>query len=1195
MVQKTAVKTISVRETLTQDVVLSRRVRPVKDSFHPVAGFENVFAEKGTAYRQGRAEEAVVVSDKGELLHVRRDQASPTGWSDARIGDDTWGKVSEAVVVAGRRKETGKTLYSLTCLFIAGEADSWGLYWSRLKDDGTTWTPRGKCVTGDGADVVPAAGIRVTSLQRKARIEGDAAVVIDGTNLYCFGGEDAELDAEGKPKDLKAAYTPFSGVAGLNSTDLSYSIAALGETAATVRGKNGVALLFRPSAPVDTGPAVYWMGMAATDKPKGVHPYEKDKKPVRALAAFSWGDRHVFLLENKDGTFTAWACDGRGNRGEYTALLVATGTKLRQVHLRLHGSDDQPQWDLYWLDDKGNILLSRHARVEPFDPAAMPRWWAARPLDRVSAGLGVPSILTGPRSVFFNATTAEELELSVQDKLTGSWSKVETLLPDAAAEEVTRYRVEVLALSAAGTPVPGAKLDLGVTPGSGSGELTWECPSDPDAAGLKAWGDHLNHVTRRTPVFLVTDGTGRIVLTLSAGHQLAGPRFSVSCTNDDQTTATTTFQPGTSVHTYFLGGTSLHPANPGGGRKPFTGTELQTLLKDVKDEDAVKHAAVITDYAKRGLGKTPEKDCIGTFYSVAADGAVQFREFTSREELAAFHGRAFPQRPDDVLLSPDDEIEDVLLGLERGTYTIVSSGTVLLDSEEDTSLLPVFGLALLVKGLTEATKAISLVVNDIRRAGQLIMGVLQTAGAAARDVVEWLRAVFDFSDIWKDKKSIESGLTRFFGQTETELDAWKAQTDTWVRQCVGTVKRTKEEAEKEQKPYFGDLVTKLGTTTMQEARNKGEGQNSHLAAATTETSHQWLVGKIRSTPGKMPAITPTELDGPPKVLSKDFTTEIGTTASTALTSLATFLGDSAVADKPLSDLVTTGKDLSLALANDAKTVVTYLFPYLKTAMKTAKAYLDEDLSKDWPLLGALWDWVAKKAGSEGDKFTVGGLLALATAFPGTVLVKAVDGHQATLFNGQLFSSEVQGQAGTGDEPTIPAAPSLQDLEKWAAYLTIGQGFLMASADLWTFWAKATPRWLTALCCIPGALIGVFTAISVVNKHKQFRWEHLGPIAVLLGCLISLGGVFSTDPAYEQVGPIWGSLCGGLALEGAIAASMTGDITGIEAIMGSIIGTFPPLATALGVDALKLAGSIGARLYIDLFGNICSGLLLLPKQ
>ncbi|MCL3998194.1 hypothetical protein [Streptomyces lavenduligriseus] len=1191
MGQKTAVKTISVRETLTQDVVLANRLQL---GSHPIAGFQNVFAAKGEAYRHRHAEEALVISDAGRLVHVRRDAESPTGWSDSVISEADWGRVSEVVVTAARRKEPASTTYSLTCFFIAGDAGSRRLYWSKLKDDGRTWTARGKCVTAEGADLVPADKMRVTSLQRQKRMEGDAVVVTDGTNLYCFSGEDAELDGEGKAKDLKAAFTPFTGVKGLTSDNLSDSIAALGEAASTSRRKNGVALLFRPATSTATAPAVYWMGMTASDVPKGVHPYEKGRVPVRALSAFSWADRHFFLLENKDGTFTVWSCDSRGGNGKHTDLPIRTGTKLQQVQLRLHGSDDRPQWDLYGIDSTNRVLLSRHILADPFNPADMPSWREAVYLVSDVQGLGVPSVFAGAQSAFFTINSAQELGLDTQDKPSGIWSDIEILLPDAIAREVTRYRIEAVALNAAGIPVPDTQLFLQTTPRSGSGDLLWEGPSHPDATGLNGWGDHAFHLTRRTPQSVVTDGTGRVVLTLSTQHGLAGPEFNLSCQNDDGTRASVTFQPGTSVHTYFLGGTTLHPTNPGGGRKPFTGDELKTLLKDNKDADT--HAAAITAYARQGLGKTPEKDCAGTFYSVTGD-TVQFQEFATREELTTFCGQMF-QLPDisDATLSPDSEVEDVLLGLSRGIYTIVSATTEqqFIDAPVDRSVNLVH-LNVEVTGSREP-RSVNFLLSGLARAEHLIRGILQDAGAAAKDIVEWLRAVFNFSDIWKDKKSIEAGLTLFFGQTEAQLDQWKATADIWVRQSEGTVRRTKEEAEKAGKPYFGDLVEKIGKTTMKEVKTKAE-ERSTLASASTGTSHQWFTGKLRSTPGKMPAVATAQLTDPPKVLSKDFTTQIGSKGSTALSSLATFFGDSVLLpDKTLSDLLGTGKNLSVLLAEDAKQVFTYLFPYLKTAMKTAKTYLEEDLTKDWPLLAALWDWVAKAAGYPEDrtKFTVGGVLALAAAFPATMMLKAVDGHQATLFNGYDFQPGAQTRAGTQDEESFLSSISLTDLEKAAALLTALQAFPMAGVDAFTALKMEPPRWLTILSALPGGVIAALCIITALQKHSRFRWEHLGPIGVLAGCLVSLGGVYVDDPAFERVGPIWGTLCGAIVFIGTVAGIMTGEITGLDAQVGSVVGTFPPLATVLGVDALGLAGTMQARLGIDLLANAASGYLLWPK-
>lgn len=369
-----------------------------------------------------------------------------------------------------------------------------------------------------------------------------------------------------------------------------------------------------------------------------------------------------------------------------------------------------------------------------------PTFASAIPLDR-GVGRVVTNRSAQSATALLAVGTDASLRMHAQDPDTRRWHARRAQTSATTAYQVPRYRTEITVLDFNNAPVPGVELSI----------------TAETAVALWAGGSS-SPVDSTTPATYRTDSLGRLtVATLASG--LHTPELTVS---GGHLTTSVTAAPAGGVHDYLAGKRPLNqlgtfgPAVLQAARKP-NGDLLCPALSQAKPPvTATAAASAITNSIRVGQAKTgAEALAAGAPAAFAVNlrdpSRPAYLEFASAEEATThFEGL----REQGLLGDPWDDFvhfaQDVWNGIKNAAITI---GDFVVDTVKQVADFTVY-IGEEIKHLTQVA------IGGLEQAASIVQGVFHALEAAIADVIEWLKATFQWADIWETKTALQSALGR---------------------------------------------------------------------------------------------------------------------------------------------------------------------------------------------------------------------------------------------------------------------------------------------------------------------------------------------------------------------------------------------------------------------------------------------------
>ena len=730
-------------------------------------------------------------------------------------------------------------------------------------------------------------------------------------------------------------------------------------------------------------------------------------------------EQALFLLTCADGGIYTLAANGVTQATNFPLASTTMAGLTAQV-----GTDDQGGETIRLYGTDGNNALWALSLIGW--NGTEPQWGPWIPLSGgVGMALGDMSPTSSP-SLFTIDDQEGALGLWVLDTgATGQWRNAPIYQPgeNTTAFEVVRYRCEFAVLDQNNQPMVNQPLNLMLGP---------NCSTvDVSIAGQSCTLD-----SSQTPVSVTSDSFGKVTVSLLVTSSLAAPNLVLSTTDGAQSAAC---QVNGGVMAYLGGGgTPYNPTNPqamvpidpdgqtlataqyptnDNGQYTYThlasalttsgpGTLAATASQGIRTMATTQPTATMAR-RRRGAATAPST---GFALSLVA-GQPHFRLLSAPDDFAAYatefrqtarrvHGEAMVGG---IWSDLGDLASDVWQGINNGLLVIENALVDVVNGVVEMT----------VKICDEISQFVSIAIASIDDLAHAIGGILQAVEADIENVIDWLKALFDFGAIWRTKTALQAMFTSAMGNVPGAIDGAENVFNTWIDGVIADVEN-----------YFGQLESQFGAGTWSAQPGfiaPGATPSTSVKLAGNATSndvgnnvhHNWLLDKVTgSNGGGSPAIpewSATQIansnaafsplgallnPNDPNYDASNQTSQLFTSfsaqasdfmTSTGLSTGSVSLGDLVVADmlEGLQTLVVTALQLVKALVDD-----------FLSLMAAVCGDITQLLDASWDLgpLNALWDWVAAMGGQPGgDTLCMASLLALVVAFPTTLLYKLIEG------------------------------------------------------------------------------------------------------------------------------------------------------------------------------------------------------------
>ncbi|GHG75107.1 hypothetical protein [Streptomyces griseocarneus] len=853
-------------------------------------------------------------------------------------------------------------------------------------------------------------------------------------------------------------------------------------------------------------------------------------------------------------------------------------------------------WNLYGEDENGTLWAMRQDHERPREENGTMRWAPPVPIDRNIGGTSISHAPGHSTALFSYTRDGTHLRLDVQDELTGMWQEMPLRIhvPDPKAgeadertsapegggtrlHETTRHRLEAALTDAQGAPVPRYRVLVRVADG---------------CAPCRVVCQGRTVVIGRDPSELFTDAYGRLTISLLADG-IATPRLELTAQG---LPGPVVLEPGRTVHEYLAGKRkTLNPSNPGGGLPEFTedGGALKRLVPGVDPGDAGSAAKAIRKGAAIGLGETTSD--AGFVFAVDHGGAagrsdgVTFRDLRSEEELLleldlmnGNPGVALAPGATDELAEPYmwgwakdlwNKMKkvggDIWQGLKRGAM-VVEKAVV----EGGKKLVP-----LAVRIGKVVIEGVKLAFHALQQVAHFITRVLKAIGAAIEKVIEWLKALFAFRDIWNTKKAFEQAM-RSAG-TVLRSAAGEAAQD--ARQWVGQEKRDLH-------PHIERFVRQHGSSSL---APKVPDSHSGVPGATSghDVHRNWLMDKVQAQPLTLPSTAGSTVgDEVPDSLAAWVDKAVGSLGGAGV-GYARAIGDLLKSpEASLKEFATSSEaiiDMGLDLVG---ALVAEVERFVANGLLAFQSMLDTELSLG--PLNKLWEWLADLADHPGDKLTFGGLLALLAALPATIGYKLLYGSDNQPFPGGSLPDPA---AMNGDGRNTEAYDAIKTCIMAGGLL---QAMSVMTATMADVLGEETPDLLTGVSIALAVIIFGLAHAGLV--WKGLKWMGLGGSIFAGTALAAVVGIgvwqfLKSEKAKafaRTAGPIILTVLvlGGLGY--IIYQAIEKDLTG-WALAGSLLIVITGLTACLNIPKFRDSQgwwSIPTKVAIDTIGNAVGGAL-----
>lgn len=603
------------------------------------------------------------------------------------------------------------------------------------------------------------------------------------------------------------------------------------------------------------------------------------------------------------------------------------------------------------------------------------------------------------------ATPSEQFGFFAQDISSARWSEDKVRLPSGGDPHlVTHYVSAVTVLDRRGAPMPGLNVAV-------SAETLTEVRVD-GASYLVGPGHS---------AVLATSTLGRITIATAADGLLPATLH----VDTPGLANGAVIQPAAAVHEY-LAGTGSLPSRHG----LFDQNALATAEVDgvpIVDKDHQQYVGDVVDGTRqvfskasgtpltsrrfRGAGPSPDIHgfSVGSAHTYGAGdpGSVVYREFDTAVDADA-HLAAIRTLPEYGGIWEDFAAwaGDVWEGIKNGVIEVydVAVGAV-------TTVFIWIG--------EKIVELVGFIIDTVQSAARAAEAVLCRVVEAVSAVVDWLKALFSFDDIWDTRVALEAGLKTLLsygsatvGHFGAGLHGWFQEQEQAVHECFEGLKER----------YAG--------------RPLGDGANQIPAVADpaghviaqddlrSNPQSTWLMDQVHGArtiaaagPDSLRLVADgAVLDAYDLFIAKVRESRIAETFSSILgdiNTLVTQIVDPAdpeqVAKASMTALLSIVEQLAAAALQALDLIVASAVALVRAMAAGFEAFLDTPL--DIGPLQALYGWIQEQAGRPGppERLTLGGLVCLVGGFAITTLYKLVNGVDKAPFPGGVF-------------PAIPAPP-----------------------------------------------------------------------------------------------------------------------------------------------------------------------------
>lgn len=761
------------------------------------------------------------------------------------------------------------------------------------------------------------------------------------------------------------------------------------------------------------------------------------------------------------------------------------------------------------------------------------------------------------------------------------WASGRAQTPGGAKNfQVATYRTQITVNDDRGYPVPNH--DISVT-ASATASVLVKGVAHP--------------IGPSTPVTVTTNGRGQATLsTIASGIDAVKFTFA-----GDNLPASDPHNPAAGLHNYLQGNGTLNQGT-NSARPTFGATTLQNATvngaplapatRDPNNGTALAQAAVSGIGSMLGLaqkaggsGALAKRGVVGFKIDFSDPARPLYAEYHTEKDFAAARhqllfrdGSVMPESWwDDIA----DFFEDAWEGLKNGVISVVHVLVHVGTAVADLAVQIGDDIASGVKWLT------NVVIDGIETAVTFVQGILAKIAAFIEMVIDWLKMLFDWGDMWNTMEALESALDQAFPYLKDRINAATGLTSGFF----SSIEKTVSDA-------FDSVIARFDKQTLQSLSNSTSPLALRAAAGGVrpaldvgdimgwidDVQHNWLFEKIESFLGGDSIDGYGPLNQPMQTLAAAFATALDDFAK-AFEAFATFIVKSLSDPEDFPNLLvaaflTAAKEVALAVLAFLDGIIEALLQVMAIACDAVGNIFSREV--EVPFLSSLLGGIASLLGFHMPSFSMKRLICLAIAVPLTIAYKAAHDGSQPFPDGDL------------PKPSSPLAADLSSKEL-CKYTAAFVALIWAGFDTGLDTLENTDLMLfKVIDVVTPVVLGVFTwpdfdPFSEVKLDTDA--EKAGFANWMLGyapALLSIAFLCSKDKLsrYEDPhGKVLISAIGAAQLVAGIVASAYDPKAAL--IVGNVIGPLPALLQFLRLTSIE--GSTGgvskaAKLVVDFFAG-----------
>ncbi|MBR7837060.1 hypothetical protein KDL01_27535 [Actinospica durhamensis] len=505
-----------------------------------------------------------------------------------------------------------------------------------------------------------------------------------------------------------------------------------------------------------------------------------------------------------------------------------------------------------------------------------------------------------------------------------------------------------------------------------------------------------------------------------------------------------------------------------------------------------------------------------------------------------------------------------------------------------------------------------IVIDAIEQAVHAVEAVFQMIADAIARVIDWLKALFAFGDIWDTKTAMQGMLNQVPDQIKAAAQqygwvtaAWFAGQRSAVHQKLMSLKDQYADTR------MGDFDNKVPPLTSADgapvqphafkdnpqaawARNRfmGDSAQLHLSTALGAVAlPDALEDAFRALVGVMTGGTPSPIDGFTAAIEK-----FGTAVSD-------LFDPDAGGNAAIADLIDCLDDVAGAILTFLGNVVAGGLQFVTVFADALGDLLDTPL--DLGPLNVLWDWFMDLAGHPGEPLTLSSVFCLVAGFFVTVIYKLVMGVDNPPFPGGLFPVAPAFGADPTASPRVPFLPdggACYGFNIAAELLTatVFNGLEVATNFTGDNAAMNWAYWFFGMVAFVGFPMP-WTFTSTRSSSWWGPWFMWALSSGIGACTIKFGAEINKDGSntvLKQWGKLGAATAFGIGASALALSALASDNeqdppwTMAAAILGCVSTMTAPLIVI--ADSFKdpkvKAGILIAKSVVDVLCNAASGIL-----